>query len=118
MALTLIKETIMANLLQRLELAKDFAQTAVDSTVTAVESVHSVIADTSYTLLNQGIVNEKRLSTLKEKHDVSASKVYEAIRGVNQNLGQLASDYIGSLEDGAHASDVMTKNNQADKKTS
>lgn len=108
----------MTNLLQNLELAKDVAQTAIDNTVTAVESVHTVIADTSYSILNQGVVDEKRLNTLKEKHDLSAGKVYSAIRDVNQNLGQLASDYFGSLEDRAHASEVMTKNNQKDKKTS
>lgn len=108
----------MANLLQNLELAKDVAQTAIDSTVTAVESVHTVIADTSYSILNQSAVDEKHLNTLKEKHDLSAGKVYAAIRDVNQNLGQLASDYIGSLEDRAHASEVMTKNNQKDKPSS
>ncbi|UZE96783.1 hypothetical protein [Alkalimarinus alittae] len=104
----------MTTLLQRLELAKDVAQTAIDNTVTAVESVHTVIADTSYSILNQGAVDEKRLNSLKEKHDLSASKVYDAIRDVNQNIGQLASDYFATLEDSAHASEVMTKNNQKD----
>jgi len=108
----------MANLLQQLEIAKDFAQTTVDTTVSAVQNVHSVIADTSYNVLNQGVVDEERLKTLKEKHDATSGQVYDAIRGVNQNLGQLASDYFGSLEDSAHASDVMTKNNETDKKPS
>lgn len=102
----------MANLLQRLELAKDFAQTAIDTTVTSVESVHTLIADTSYSLLSQGAIDEQRLNSLKEKHDLSAGAVYDAIRGVNQSLGQLASDYFGTLEDSAHASEVMTQNNQ------
>lgn len=99
----------MANLLQRLELAKDFAQSAVETTVSAVENVHTVIADTSYNILNQGIVDEKRLNSLKEKHDTTTSQVYNAIRDVNQNFGQLASDYFESMEDSSHAANVMTK---------
>jgi len=108
----------MANLLQKLEIAKDFAQTAVDTTVSAVQSVHSVIADTSYNVLNNGVVDEDRLKTLKEKHDSTTGHVYNAIRDVNQNLGQLASDYFESLEDSAHSSDVMSKNNESNNKTS
>lgn len=108
----------MTTLLQRLEIAKDAAQTAIDNTVTAVESVHTVIADTSYSILNQGGINEKKLNTLKEKHDQSATKIYDAIRDVNQNIGQLASDYFGTIEDSAHASAVMTKNNQKDNTSS
>lgn len=108
----------MANLLQKLEIAKDFAQTAVDTTVSAVENVHTVIADTSYNVLNQGAVDEERLKKIKEKHDDTTGQIYNAIRNVNQNLGQLASDYFESLEDGAHASNVMSKNNQEDNTTS
>lgn len=107
----------MANLFQQLEIAKDFAQTAVDTSVSAVQSVHTVIADTSYNLLNQGIVDEDRIKTVKEKHDATAGQIYNAIRDVNQNLGQLASDYFGSLEDSAHASEVMAKSKQTDKTT-
>jgi hypothetical protein len=64
------------------------------------------------------VVDEKRLTTLKEKHDMTTGQVYDAIRDVNRSLGQLASDYFGTLEDSAHASKVMTKNNQTDNKSS
>ena len=107
----------MANLLQQLEIVKDFVQTTVDTSVSAVQNVHTVIADTSYNLLNQSIVDEDRIKALKEKHDAATDQIYNAIRDVNQNLGQLASDCFGSLEDSAHASEVMTKNNQTDKTT-
>lgn len=105
----------MANLLQRLEIAKDFAQTAFENTLSAVQGVHTTIADTSYNILNQGVVDAERLNTLKAKHDASASQVYDAIREVNRSLGQLASDYFETLEDSAYVSDVMTKNSHPDK---
>ena len=102
----------MATLLQRLEIVKDFAQTAVETTISTVQTVHTTIADTSYNVMSQSPIGDRKLQQMKEKHDATSAEGYDAIRSVNQSLGALASDYFESVEDSAHASDVMTKNNE------
>lgn len=102
----------MTTLLQRLEIAKDFAQTAIDTTVTAIENVHTAIADTSYQVMSQSPISSDKLKTLKETHDSTAGNIYSTIRTVNHSLGELASDYFESLEDSAKVADVMSKNNE------
>lgn len=98
----------MANFLQSLEIVKDFMQVAVDQTTTAVESVHRTVADASYQILAQG--DSERLKQLKARHDATAAQVYNAIRDVNRSLGQFASDCFESVEDSAHAAEVMSAN--------
>ncbi len=100
----------MSTLIQRLEIAKDFAQTAFENTVNTVQTIHNTIANASYDLACQASDGNEKLKTLKQKHDQSASQVYNTIREVNRSLGQLASDYFETVEDSAEIDKTMTQN--------
>ena len=100
----------MFKIMDNLEVAKDFIQTAVDNTVGAVESAHSAIAEAGFKVVEQNAPNSEKVQALREKHDAAATQVYSAIREVNQTLGQLASDYFEAAEDGANAAKTMAEN--------
>ena len=102
----------MKALLRNLEVAKDFLQTAVDTTVSTVESAHSAIANAAFNVAEQATGGNEKLQQLKEKHDATAGQVYQAIRDVNQAIGQLASDLFEAAEDGAHAAKTMAENEE------
>jgi hypothetical protein len=99
----------MFRIMDNLEVAKDFIQTAVDNTVGAVQSAHTVIADASFRVIQQGAGDSEKVAALKEKHDAAASQVYGAIREVNRTLGQLASDFFEAADDGANAARTMSE---------
>ncbi len=100
----------MSKLMNFLEVAKDFVQERVESTVTTVEQVHLAIADASFNLAPKGRSAET-LASAREKHHQAVQGVYETIRRVNRSLGELANDYFEGVEDGQAAVRTM---NQAD----
>ncbi len=103
---------MIKSVFRNLEVAKDFIQTAVDTTVSTVESAHSAIADAAYSVIEQNAGDNEKLHQLKEKHDATAGQVYQAIRDVNQAIGQMASDFFEAAEDGAHAAKTMAENDE------
>ena len=100
----------MTTLLQRTEITKDFAQTSVENMVTTVQNVHNVITEACFNLLDQVTGGKNRLGTLKEKHDAAVKQVYDAIKSINRNLGNMASELFGTVEDSKIAAEVMTEN--------
>jgi len=100
----------MSKLMNFLEVAKDFVQERVESTVTTVEQVHLAIADASFNLAPKGRSAET-LASAREKHHQAVQGVYETIRRVNRSLGELANDYFEGVEDGQATVQTM---NQAD----
>ncbi len=100
----------MSKLMDFLEVAKDFVQERVESTVTTVEQVHLAIADASFNLAPKG-KGEEALAAARGKHHQAVQGVYDTIRQVNRSVGELASDYFEGLEDSQVASRTMTQAN-------
>jgi hypothetical protein len=89
--------------LQRIELLKDFIQEAVDKGATSVEQVHQYIADLPFEALERtGLLENDRLK-LRDKNRRSIGMVYDAIRRINREVGQLISDQFENLENSADA---------------
>ncbi|WP_028007724.1 hypothetical protein [Solimonas flava] len=98
--------------LQRLELLKDLVQQAVDRGATSVEAVHQHIAALPFEMLEKsGLLDDDKLK-LKEKQQRTIGAVYDAIRRVNQQIGQLLSDQFELVEDGAHIKQVLDEQTQ------
>ncbi len=85
--------------LQRLELLKDFIQEAVDRGATSVQAVHQYIADLPFEALEQTGLIDAEKSALRQKHRQTIGVVYDAIRRINRDIGQLISDQFENLEE-------------------
>ncbi|HXG28599.1 MAG TPA: hypothetical protein VNJ47_07110 [Nevskiales bacterium] len=100
------------NRLQRIELLKDFIQEAVDKGATSVEQVHQYIADLPFEALERsGLLRDDRLG-LRQKQRQTIGMVYDAIRRINREIGQLVSDQFETLEDSAQAARNLRKPRQ------
>jgi hypothetical protein len=92
---------------QRLEVLKDFIQEAVDRGATSVEQIHQYIAALPFEALEKtGLLEDEKLK-LREKQKRSIGMVYDAIRRINREIGQLISDQFENLEDAQHVSKVL-----------
>lgn len=93
--------------LQRVELLKDLVQEAVDKGATSVEQVHQYIADLPFEALEKtGLLKDGPLQ-LREKKTRTIGMVYNAIRDINRQVGQLISDQFENLENTREASRGM-----------
>jgi hypothetical protein len=89
--------------LERIELLKDFIQEAVDKGATSVEQVHQYIADLPFEALERtGLLQNDRLQ-LRDRNRRSIGMVYDAIRRINRDIGQLISDQFENLESSGDA---------------
>ena len=94
---------------QRLELLKDFVQEAIDRGATSVQQIHQYIADLPFEALEKsGLLEDDKLK-LREKQRRSIGMVYDAIRRVNREIGQLISDQFENVEDTQHVSKVLSE---------
>ena len=95
--------------LQRLELLKDFIQEAVDRGATSVEQIHQYIAALPFEALEKsGLLEDEKLK-LRERQRRSIGMVYDAIRRINREIGQLISDQFENVEDTQHVSKVLSE---------
>ncbi len=93
--------------LQRLELLKDFVQEAVDRGSTSVEQIHRYIADLPFEALEStGLLSDDRLG-LREKQRRTIGMVYDAIRRINREIGQLISDQLENAEETGEVADLF-----------
>ncbi len=93
--------------LQRLELLKDMIQEAVDRGATSVEQIHQYIADLPFEALERsGLLDDSKLK-LRDKKTRTIGMVYDAIRGINKQIGQMISDQFENLEDGRYIDQVL-----------
>ncbi len=93
--------------LQRLELLKDFIQEAVDRGATSVQAVHEYIADLPFEALEQtGLLSEEKIG-LRSKQQQTIGVVYDAIRRINREIGQLISDQFENLEESSIAAERL-----------
>jgi len=85
--------------LTRIEALKDLVQEAVDKGATTVEQIHQAIAAMPLDALEKRGLLDDKASAVKEAHAATIGTVYDAIRKVNQEIGDLASGFIETLED-------------------
>lgn len=93
--------------LQRLELLKDMIQEGIDRGATSVEQIHQHIAALPFEALEKtGLLDDDKLR-LREKQRRSIGVVYDAIRRINREVGQLISDQFENLEETQQAAAVL-----------
>lgn len=99
--------------LQRIELLKDFIQEAVDRGANSVQAVHQYIADLPFDALKQtGLLTEDKIG-LQAKQQQTIGVVYDAIRRINREIGQLISDQFENLEESKTAAERMAPEPEA-----
>lgn len=93
--------------LQRVELLKDLIQEAVDRGATSVEQIHQAIADLPFEMLEQrGLLDVDGVELRKTKTR-TIGVVYDAIRRINREVGELISDQFENLENSRHVAKVL-----------
>jgi len=95
--------------LQRVELLKDLIQEAVDRGATSVEQIHQSIADLPFEALERmGLLDSDGLG-LRDTQTRTIGLVYDAIRRINREVGELISDQFENLENGSHVAKVLNE---------
>jgi hypothetical protein len=95
------------NMLERVQLLKDLVQQAVDRGANSIEQINQYIADLPFEALEKsGLLDDDKLK-LREKKTRTIGMVYDAIRNINRQVGELLSDQIENLEDGRHIAQVL-----------
>jgi hypothetical protein len=95
--------------LQRIELLKDLIQEAVDRGATSVEQIHQSIADLPFEALERLDLIEPHGLDLRETKTRTIGVVYDAIRRINREVGELISDQFENLENGRDVAEVLNK---------
>ena len=104
----------MKNTIARIEAVKDLIQEAVDKGATSVEQIHKTIAELPLTALEKrGLLGDEGAKALGVV-DASIGTVYEAIRTVNREIGELASGLFEALENHADAQEKIPRGKQLD----
>ena len=89
----------MKRMLARVEAIKDLVQEAVDKGATSVEQIHKIIATLPLAALEErgllGTVPGQARAIVNQ----TIGGVYEAIRQINREVGELASGLLESIED-------------------
>lgn len=99
--------------IEKLELLKDLVQDAIDKGARSVEEIHKTIAALPFETLEKAGLTD---ATLKEKHNQFLSSVYGAVRSVNKQIGDFASDIFKNIEDGSYISKAMNEKTKQEKK--
>ncbi len=103
--------------LQRLELMKDMIQEAVDRGARSIEQINQYIADLPFEALERaGLLDDDKLK-LRDKKTRTIGMVYDAIRGINKQIGELISDQFENLEESRHVARVLEKKSRSPGKT-
>jgi len=100
----------MKKAVKRAELLKDMIQEAIDDGATTVEEVHQHIAGLPFDALENLGLLEEQASSLKEKQRKTIGMVYDTIRRINSDIGNLISEQFAALEDAEAARRNMDKN--------
>ncbi|HEX5362118.1 MAG TPA: hypothetical protein VFW49_13705 [Fluviicoccus sp.] len=89
----------MNKTLTRLEALKDLVQDAIDKGATTVEQIHKSIVDLPLSVLEKNGLLDVDSEKRDEMWNKSIGHVYEAIRRVNQEIGDLASQAFEAVDD-------------------
>jgi hypothetical protein len=95
--------------LERLELLKDIVQQAIDRGATSVENIHQYIAALPFEALEKaGLLDDDRLG-VRDAQRRTIGTVYDAIRRINREVGDLISDQFENVEDGQATAENLAK---------
>jgi hypothetical protein len=89
----------MNKTLTRLEALKDLIQDAVNQGATTVEQIHKRVVDLPLSVLEKNGLLDVDSETRDELWDKSIGQIYEAIRRVNQEIGDLAGQAFEAVDD-------------------
>lgn len=89
----------MNKTLTRLEALKDLVQDAIEQGATTVEQIHKRIVDLPLSVLEKNGLLDLDSEKRDEMWNKSVGQVYEAIRRVNQEIGDLASQAFEAVDD-------------------
>jgi hypothetical protein len=102
-------------ILPRIEAVKDLIQEAVDKGATGVEQIHKVIAGMPLdALAKRGLLRAEDADELKQANEATIGVVYDAIRRINREVGELASSAFEAIEDQVN---VQKQLSETDKKS-
>ena len=94
--------------LNKLELLKDMVQEAIDKGATTVEDVHRTIAEVPIEQMERsGLLDADEAQDKKDLHHRTVGTIYDAIRSINSQVGEMASELFEAVENGKTASDRM-----------
>jgi polyhydroxyalkanoate synthesis regulator phasin len=104
-------------ILPRIEAVKDLIQEAVDKGATTVEQIHKVIADMPLdALARRGLLRAKEADELKQANEATIGVVYDAIRRINREVGELASSVFEAIENQVDVQRRLTETDKRRKK--
>jgi hypothetical protein len=89
----------MNKTLTRLEALKNLMQDAINQGATTVEQIHKSIVDLPLSVLEKNGLLDMDSEKRDEMWDKSIGHVYEAIRRVNQEIGDLAAHAFEAVDD-------------------
>lgn len=89
----------MNKILTRLEALKDLVQDAIDKGASSVEQIHKTIVDLPLSVLEKNGLLDIDSEQRDELWDKSVGQIYEAIRRVNQEVGEIASQAFEVIDD-------------------
>lgn len=88
----------MKTTIARIEAVKDLIQEAVDKGATSVEQIHRAIAALPLEVLEKRGLLDDEARGARKLLDTSIGAVYDTIRAVNREVGELASGIFEALE--------------------
>lgn len=80
-----------------------FVQDAVDKGATTVEEIHKSIADLPLKILEESELLKGPAKEVQRLQDHTIGAVYDLIRGINEQVGTLASDLLAEAAKRRHA---------------
>ena len=87
----------------------DLIQEAIDRGATTVEEIHKSIADLPLKILEDAELLKKPIKEVRRVQDRSIGAVYDLIREINQQVGQLAADLLKGQGTSAGASNRRSR---------
>jgi len=83
----------------RIEAIKDLIQEAVDKGATTVEQIHKLVADLPFSVLEQRGLLDDTAEAVRDTSARTIGNVYDAIRRINREIGEMASHVIEAVDD-------------------
>jgi hypothetical protein len=71
-----------------------FIQDAIDKGATTVEEIHKAIADLPLKMLEESALLRGSAKEVRRVQDHTIGAIYDVIRGINQQVGTLASELL------------------------
>jgi hypothetical protein len=80
------------------ETLRAWVQDAIDKGATSTEEIHRSIANLPLDVLERAGILEKSAAKARRIQDATIGSLYDVIRNVNQQVGELADELLGERE--------------------